>query len=190
MILDQTADLISVEGTSQLSMDFIGQKVGVSKAMMYRYFDSLNDLLRTLLKRELNTLMKQQFDASEKAETFEELVRNITRVYLKYIERRGLVIERLQTYPNISDMQDPTDYQREASVKYLADIIAKSFNMPQAEARAITDISFGLPASAGDYLLRSNMDRQRVEDITVAMIIGSVSGVQYDISVRSQKLKR
>lgn len=190
MILDSAADMIATDGTSGLSMEAIGQKAEVSKALMYRYFDSLIDLLRELLDRELKALRRQQFEVAEKATTFEELVRNVTRVYLLNIEERGMVIERLQAYPNISNAPDPTYFRRGQAVEYFANLVAKSFDLPIEDAAAYTDISFGLPASAGEYLLRSGMSRQRVEDITVAMIIGSLTGMKYDISIRSQKLKR
>jgi AcrR family transcriptional regulator len=171
-------------------MELIGNKADVSKALMYRYFDSLVGLLTELLDREYTLLRHQQYEAAEEASTFEDLVRSVTKVYLRYIEDRGLVIERLQAYPNISQAQDPTYYRRDISTKYFAKILVNTFEISMEDAIAVTDISFGLPASAGDYLLRSDMDRQRVEDITVAMIIGSITGVKYDISIRSQKLKR
>ena len=190
MILDETADLISSEGISNLTMEAIGQHANVSKSLMYNYFDSLADLLKELLDRELTALRRLQNNAAEKATTFEELVQNITHVYLSYIEERGLNLERLQADPSITKMHDPTDYQRNSAVDYLAEIVAKNFDMPMDIARAVTDISFGLPASAGDYLLRSGMDRKVIEELTVSMIIGTMSSVRFDYMARKQKLKR
>ena len=40
------------------------------------------------------------------------------------------------------------------------------------------DISFGMPAAAGHYLTRHKVSRQTVEDITVAMMIGSIEGLK------------
>jgi hypothetical protein len=117
-------------------------------------------------------------------------VRGVTHEYLDYIDRRGLIIERLQAEPSVSEAQDPTQYDRNSSVDYLAPIVAKQFNMPIELARAATDISFGLPASAGEYLLRTRMDLQELEDLTVSMIIGSIAMVRTDFLTRKQKLKR
>ena len=190
MILDSAAELIVENGTSNLSMEVIGERAKVSKTLMYRYFEGLIELLRELLDREYNTLRKLQSEAAENAETYGELVRKVTQVYLIYIEERGPIIEKLQAYPNISDMHDPTDYRRNSAVGYLAELVSESFDIPMDIAVASTDISFGLPAAAGSFLLRSGMDRQTVEDLTVAMMIGGMSGVRHDISIRSQKLKR
>jgi len=190
MILDNTAKIIASEGISNLSMEQISRNAGISKSLMYKYFDSLTDLLKELLKRELQQLRRLQASAAENARTFEELVRNITHEYLSYIDERGLIIERLQSEPSVSNMHDPTDYGRKAAVDYLASIVSKHFDMPMHIARAATDISFGLPASAGEYLLREKVDRDELEDLTVSMIIGSCTAARNDYLTRQRELKR
>lgn len=190
MILDNAAKIINAEGVSGLSMERISRDADISKSLMYKYFDSLTDLLKDLLKRELHTLRQLQLEAAEKALTFEQLVRNITHEYLSYIDERGLIIERLQSEPSISTMNDPTDYGRETAVEYLGAIVAKTFDMPMDIARAATDISFGLPASAGEYLLRGTLSREQVEELTVSMIIGTLTAVRNDYLIRGQELKR
>lgn len=190
LILDFTADIVAREGVAALSMDRIGKEAGVSKSLVYNYFPSLTELLRELLDRELRRLRRLQTAEAEKAETFEDLVRGVTHQYLKYIEERGLIIERLQAEPSVSSLHDPTDYSRDAAVEYLAKIVSDHFGLPIDVARAATDISFGLPASAGEYLLRARMSRAEIEDLTVTMIIGSLAKVQSDFLTRGRKLKR
>lgn len=190
MILDDAAKCIASGGISNLSMERIGRNAGISKSLMYKYFENLTDLLKELLKRELQELRRLQFAAAEKANTFEELVRGVTHEYLCYIEKRGLIIERLQSEPSVSNMHDPTDFGRGKAVDYLSSIVVKNFDLPEDLARAATDISFGLPASAGEYLLREKMDRKQLEDLTVSMIIGTLTNLRNDYTTRSQELKR
>lgn len=190
MILDQAAEIIASEGISNISMERITRDAGVSKSLVYRYFDSLTELLSELLERELKALRQLQFEAAESATTFEDLVRSVTHEYLTYIDRRGLLIERLQSDPSISNYNDPTDYGRQVSVDYLAKIVCKHFDVPMDLARAATDISFGLPASAGEYLLKHEMSLQDVEDLTVSMIIGTFTSVRSDFLMRRRKLER
>ncbi len=190
MILDSAAELIAEKGTAELSLESIGQHAEVSKTLMYRYFGSLIELLRDLLDQEFKHLRDTQFQASKGVETYEELVRNVTKAYLRYIEDRGLIIERLQAYPNIAGAQDPTHFRREPAVQYFAELTSATFDIPMDIATASTEISFGLPAAAGQYLIKSGADRQTVEDITVAMILGGIVGVQYDALGAKQKLKR
>ena len=124
MILDHAAELIASHGVSAVSMERLGREAGVSKALVYTYFPSVKDLLQALLKREYRHIRKLQYEAAESAETFEQLVRRITSVYLSYIDERGLVLDRLAAEPSVADHGDPTEYSREAAVDYLAKLIS------------------------------------------------------------------
>lgn len=190
LILDHTAEIIAAEGVAALSMERVGREAGISKSLVYNYFPNLGELLSELLERELRRLRRLQGEAAEGATTFEGLVRAVTHVYLKYIDERGLIIERLQAEPTVSAIHDPTEYGREAAVDYLASIVMRHFDLPPEIARAATDISFGLPASAGAYLLRHGMSHQQLEDLTVTMILGSMTALKTEHMSRQQPLKR
>lgn len=193
LILDHAADMVGREGVAAISMDSIAQAAGVSKSLVYNYFPNLNELLSELLERELRTLRREQNKAAQGAKTFSDLVRGITHAYIKYIDERGLIIDRLQAEPSLSAVHDPTEYGRDAAVDYLAEIIGKHLDLPPDIAQACVDISFGLPASAGIYLLRDesrhSMSWQQVEDITVTMIIGSIMAVKDDYVRNLQSLR-
>lgn len=186
MILDHAAKFIAAEGVSTLSMERLGKEAGVSKSLIYAYYPSMTDLLQTLLKREYAVLRQQQVIAADSAETFEQLVRRITRSYLAYIEERGLLLERLMAEPTVATLGDPTKYQRSTAVKHIAHIVADTFAIDIDIAIPVVDISFGMPAAAGSYLIRHQADRQTIEDITVTMIVGSVEAVNqhYDTSLK------
>jgi TetR/AcrR family transcriptional regulator, fatty acid biosynthesis regulator len=190
LILDFTADIVAREGIAALSMERIAAEAEISKALVYRYFPTLIELLRTLLQRELHELRKRQAKAATPAKTFEELVRAITREYLLYIESRGRLIERLQSEPSISDTKSPTDYGRERAVDYLAKIAARHFGIPPRAARAATDMSFGIPTAAGYFLTRHNYSRQEIEDIAVNMILGGFNQLASDYLLKRRSLKK
>lgn len=174
MLLDHAAELVVSEGIAGLTLERIAREAGVSKSLIYNYFDGVTDLLKELYERELKGLRRQQYLAAQQAKSYEEMVRGITHEYLKYIERHGQVIERLQAEPSVSNGRDPTYYDRQSSVDYMAKLVMEHFDMPLDFAKAITEVSYGLPASAGEYLLRGDIDRDELEDLTVAMILGAV----------------
>jgi AcrR family transcriptional regulator len=190
LILDHTADIVAREGVAQLSIEQIGKEAGISKSLVYAYFPNLTELLRALYQREMRRLRRLQADAASSANTFEGLVRSITHVYLTYIKERGLIIERLQSEPSVSNMHDPTEYSRDLAVDYLAEIATAHFNLPPDIARAATDISFGIPASAGSYLHRHDLDLQTLEDLTVTMIIGTFTHLNSEYVAPKEPLKR
>ncbi|MEL6694259.1 MAG: helix-turn-helix domain-containing protein [Pseudomonadota bacterium] len=190
LILDYAADMLTREGVALLTMERIGQEAGISKSLVYNYFPNLTELLRALLERELKTLRRLQFEAAESATTLEDLIQKVTHVYLKYISERGQIIERLQAEPSVSSLNDPTGYSREGAVSYIAEIVSSHLEIPHDIAATITDISFGLPAAAGDYLLRSKDELEKVEKLTVSMILGSIMMVRNDHFTRSKVLRR
>jgi TetR/AcrR family transcriptional regulator, fatty acid biosynthesis regulator len=190
LILDHTAEIVAAEGVAALSMERVGRAAGISKSLVYNYFPNLGELLSELLERELRRLRRQQQEAAEGATTFEGLVRAVTHVYLKYIHDRGLIIERLQGEPSVSAIHDPTEYGRDAAVNYIADIVMRHFDLPPEIARAASDVSFGLPATAGAYLLRHGMGLQELEDLTVTMILGAMAALKTEHMSRQQPLKR
>ncbi|OYQ29365.1 TetR family transcriptional regulator [Sandarakinorhabdus cyanobacteriorum] len=190
LILDRTADIIAREGVSALSMDRIGREAGVSKSLVYAYFPSMTDLLRQLLQREWRRLRRLQAEAADRAETMEGLVRAVTHVYLKYIDERGMLIERLQAEPSVSAIHDPTEFGRDTAVGYLAEIVAEHYGLPADIARAATDISFGLPAAAGAYLLQRRLSRDVLEDLTVTMILGTLNELKREQMARRLPIRR
>jgi TetR/AcrR family transcriptional regulator, fatty acid biosynthesis regulator len=186
LILDCTADIVARDGVATLSIESIGKEAGISKSLVYAYFPNLTALLRELYQREMRQLRRRQAAAAEKVESMEQLVRSITHAYLRYIDERGLIIERLQAEPSVSDHHDPTDFNRDAAVDYLTDIVLRFYKLPRPIARAATNISFGLSASAGSYLHRHDLDLQTLEDMTVAMVLGSFSDLETRFGNASQ----
>lgn len=190
LILDHAAEVVATEGVSALSMDRLGQKAGISKSLVYAYYPSMKELLQTLLKREYKSLRIRQSKAAEGAETFEQLVRQTTNTYLSYIEERGQILDRLAAEPSLSEHGDPTEYSRNTAVEFVAEIVHHHFGIDINIARTAVDISFGMPAAAGHYLTRHNVSRQTVEDITVAMMVGSIEGLQRNYETALKPLVR
>lgn len=190
MILDHAAILIAEKGVSAVNMERLGVEAGISKALVYNYFPSVTVLLQTLLTREYKHLRRLQAEAGDSAETLEQLVRRVTNVYLTYIKERGLLIERLAAEPSVANTGDPTKYNRETTVNYLAEIIAAHFDVDMSIALPTMDISFGMPAAAGQYITHHDVDVQTIEDITVAMMLGALESIHDKYKASLKPLKK
>ena len=188
LILDHVAEIVVNEGVSAVTMERVGKEANISKSLVYAYYPSMKELLQTLLIREYRQLRILQEQAAASANTFEHLVRRITTTYLTFIEERGLILERLTAEPSLAEHGDPTAFSREQSVKYLAKIVHYNFDIDMETALAAVDISFGMPAAAGHYLIRHDVSRQKIEDITTAMIIGSIEALSKSYAVKFKPL--
>jgi AcrR family transcriptional regulator len=190
IILDFAAEIVAAEGVSAVSMERVAKAAGVSKSLVYVYFQSTTELLQNLLQRELKRLRRKQAKAADGARTFRELVRRVTHAYLSYIKERGLIIHRLQSEPRVAQgTGNPTDFKHSAAVIYIAEIISDNFDIPMELAIPASSISFGLPVAAGDYLDSKGADFQTIEDLTVTMIVGCIEALQKSYTTTHKPLK-
>lgn len=190
-ILDHAAEIVAADGVAAVSMERVANAAGVSKSLVYVYFQSSTELLQNLLQRELKRLRRAQMEVAENARTFRDLVRVVTHAYLTYIEERGLIIHRLQSEPSVAQgTGNPTDYNHDAAVMYVAELISDNFDLPMELAVPASAISFGLPIAAGDYLDTKAADRQTIEDLTVTMLIGCIEALKKDHMTTLKPLKR
>lgn len=174
-ILDHAARLVASEGVGGVTMERVARESGVSKGLVYAYFSSQTNLLKSLLRRDLERVQREQFAAVTSASTFTELVRNTTHVALLEVEKRGAFVRRLLSEPSLSDAVDTVrTHEHDANVRYLAKRIATEFEITVADALPLTEIGLGLTIAAGEYLQKSSAPRAEIEDMTVAMIISAV----------------
>lgn len=174
-ILDHTARLIAAEGISAVSMERVAQESGVSKALIYSYFSSQTNLLKSLLRRDLERVQRDQLHAATSAQTFSELVRNTTHTALVEVEKRGAYLRRLLNEPALSGVGDTVrTHEHDSNVRYLAKRLAKEFNISVGDALRLTEIGLGLTIAAGEYIQRAAAARAEIEELTVSMIIGAV----------------
>ncbi len=77
-ILDAALELFATKGYTSTSISQIAQKAGISKGLIYNYFDSKKDLLRAIVKaaiKEGNELIKHALDEhSSPTEELEHIV--------------------------------------------------------------------------------------------------------------------
>ena len=101
LILDDAARLILEEGLTAVSMERLGRESEVSKALVYNYFPSREFLLAALLQREQSDLDSRGAARALEAQSYEELIRQTTRVYLEHTKARGALIQALLADPSV-----------------------------------------------------------------------------------------
>lgn len=191
-ILDHAARIVAEEGLSGFSMERVAREAGISKALVYNYFSSQANLLRSLLRRDLDRIQREQMHAAMSARTFPELVRNTTHIALVEVEKRGAFVRRLLNEPSLSDAVDTVRTpEHDTNVRYLAKRISKEFDISMADALRLTEVGLGLTIAAGDYLQKSGAPRADVEEMTIAMIMGAVkAGVAHSRRKARNAVKR
>lgn len=178
LILDATAKLVAEEGLDAVSMERVGREAGVSKALVYAYYPNRVSLLQELLLREHEHLVERQAVEVRKATGFEDLIRRTTSTYLRYIEERGVHIQRLMSEPSVVAAFKEFDRKdRERVVEFLAKEISSSYKVPRRVAALAAEVSMGMTGAAGDLINRGVVDRRTIEDLTICLALGSVEAL-------------
>lgn len=156
-------------------MERVAEEAGVSKALVYAYFDSRRNLLVHLLEADLARVQAEQARAAQRARTFTELVRVTTHIALSEIERRGPLLSRLLNEPSLTDAVGLVRMKgHDANARYLAKRIQREFGTTHAQSLHLTEIGLGLTIAAGELIQRGAARREEIEEMTCAMIIGAV----------------
>lgn len=173
-IVEHTAQLISAEGLSAVSMGRIAIETGVSKALVYTYFSSPVDVLQSVVKRDMERIQAAQAEAATSAKTFPQLVRNTTKVALTEARHWGPLLQQLMRDPELARAIDPVRARERQNVSYLAKRISETFEISRNNAQRLTRIALGLTIAAAEMLQDSDADAQLIEDLTVSMIESAV----------------
>lgn len=174
-ILDAAARLVLVEGLSAVSMERLGRETGISKALVYNYFPSRDDLLAALLKREQDELRERGLGAVMRAQSYEDMIRSTTRIYLEQVEHRGALIQALLSDPSVVRlMEDESREAREKARKYLIRQTAKAYGLRSNVAAASVDLLWAVTDEAGRLVARKAISRADAEDFCVTLITGAL----------------
>lgn len=179
MILDRVAALVAAEGVSAVTMDRVGREAGVSKPLVYAYFQNVTTLLQELLLRDQRRLWEEQTSAVSEAKDFDELIRLTTRTYLKHVEKSGMHIQRLMSEPSVAAAFKEREHERrQRVVDFLAREMARTLNVPRDIANLVTELSLGTTGAAGELISRGEVGRKRVEDLLVCLYKGNIAALR------------
>jgi AcrR family transcriptional regulator len=179
-ILDVAARLLMEEGFTEVSMERLGREAGISKALVYNYFPSRNDLLRALLERETQRVRAITVDAALSAGgDFVQLLRATTKVAIQIMQERGHLLSKLWAEPAVvRAVADEVRRHREEDVAFLARKLHKLYGVPLDIATATVNMQMASTGAAAEHFSDGRMDADAVTEICLTMILGSLEALQ------------
>jgi TetR/AcrR family transcriptional regulator, fatty acid biosynthesis regulator len=174
MILDKAAVLVAAEGVAAATMDRIAREAGVSKPLVYAYFQNITTLLKELLLRDQRRLWEEQTTAVSEAGDFDDLVRRTTQTYLKHVERSGMHIQRLMNEPSVAEVfQENERQRRQRVVDFLVTEMTRTLKVPREIANLVIELSLGMTGAAGELVSRGVVSRKKIEEILICLYRGN-----------------
>ena len=172
-LLDEAADLVVGQGLAAMSMERLAEAAGVSKALPYKHFDNVEDVLVALYRRETTALGRAVWRALSTAGPGEDLVRISVRTYFDELTGRGPVLNALSAPgASVPALADPGG----AGVRFSVEVLQRFHGLDRARAKTVGGMVQGAIVGAADTWLLRAARRRDLEDALVAMIRTAILG--------------
>lgn len=172
--LDVTADLVVSKGVEAVTMEAVAASAGVSKGLGYAYFSNRNELLLSLLNRELGELQRRSTEQIRAASDFEGRIRAGLKAWFDVMSEKGALIGTLLQSQAI---QGPLAERRKTYNQEMHDfygrLAEKEFGIPRRKAVAAAAILLaGMSGIIERW--RSGDSRRLLEETYVEVVMGAL----------------
>lgn len=180
-ILDEAARLILERGISAVSMERLAQLVGISKGLVYNYFATRDALLAALLHREQTELRDRGMTSALEAQSYEDLIRQTTRLYLQQTKERGAMIAALLSDPSVAAlMEADSRLDRERTFRYFIRATRREYGLPLDLAIAAVEMLSKITDQAGRLVAQGVIDVGPATEMCVELITGGLARLNPD----------
>ena len=178
-ILDEAAHLILAEGLYAVRMERLARDIGISKGLVYNYFSTRDALLTALLNREQAELRDRGMASALQAESFDDLIRQTTRLYLEQTRDRGALIAALLSDPSVALLMEAENRaDRERTVRYFVRAARREYGLPLPMAIAGIEMVSAVTDQAGRLVADGQLDVETATVMCVALITGGLANLQ------------
>lgn len=185
-IMEGAAELVVEQGCLPLPLETLGQRVGVSKALVYAYFPTQQDLGNRILLAHLEA-MGEAVHAAFEAGSPRETALRCAEAYFDHVARHGPLLHLLLSDPMVAGALTPQAralYER--IMRRLAIGLRDHFGVPSRECVAALHIIAALAEDAGEQVFTKRLDPALGRRLAREMTDGALC----DLSVRLQRPPR
>jgi AcrR family transcriptional regulator len=175
--LDVTADLVIERGVESVTMEAVAASAGVSKGLGYAYFSNRNELLLSLLNRELGELQRRSTEEIRSANDFEGRIRAGVKAWFDVMAEKGALIGTLlQSQAIQGPLADRRKTYNQEMHDFYGRLAEKEYGIPRRKAVAAAAIL--LAGMSGIIERWRNGDsRHLLEETYVDVVMGALSGM-------------
>jgi AcrR family transcriptional regulator len=181
-ILDDAAHLILAEGLHAVSMERLAREIGISKGLVYNYFPTRDALLTALLSREQSELRDRGMASALQAESFADLIRQTTRLYLEQTLDRGALIAALLSDPSVALLMEADNRaDRDRTVRYFVRAARREYGLPLPVAITGIEMVSAVTDRAGRLVGDGQLDVESATEMCVALITGGLAALRRNL---------
>ena len=166
-LLDVAAEILLEEGPGSLTMEKLGLRAGVSKALPYAHFANSAAVQAALLGRELAGMGGRVLDAVEGERPRAEQVGRAVHAYFDVVAERGAILSVLIAP---GSRIRPATEQR-AGPTFVADLFERWYPLSGRRAILAAELTLGILGGAVTSWARRDAPRAVIEETVVAAVL-------------------
>ena len=190
-IMDAAVALIVAEGLSSCTLEEVAVRAGISKPLVYRYFDRREALLKAILEREYSYLRGRGLDVMPKNLPYEKVLRGSVLRGLQYLYERGPILRLLASDKSIAALTQRRDRdERSAMRSYFSSIVAQNFGIDEEDAFIIATLTINAPILSARSLKKRGIPPERVAALWSEFILGGYRHLAERSAKKKQVVRR
>lgn len=171
-LLDTARSIVQEQGLAALSMDGVATQAGVSRALVYTYFNSRSGLIHSLWE-EVASLwdvapmppFEEMLESGTLRELFDQRLEENTRWYFDQIEHSGLLFHRLMSEPVLEDSVEKARKQIQANNIAWWSRLVEAMGVDAERAVVFSSLINSVNTTLWSLFVRGDAPREVIEDI-------------------------
>lgn len=178
-IVDAAVGLILELGHSGVTLEQVAERVGISKALIYKYFPRREVLLRAMLEQEFKALRGRGLDSIPERVPVERVIRGTVEQALRYYHDHGPILRLLSSDPEVADLaRRGSRSSRSSTNAYFIRALGRHYGVPKDVAVIAVTMVVNAPIHSMSHLHSQKIDIDRTIDVWTEFIIGGWQALQ------------
>ena len=178
-IVDAAVGLILELGHSGVTLEQVAERVGISKALIYKYFPRREALLRAMLEQEFTALRGRGLDSIPEKVPVERVIRGTVEQALRYYHDHGPILRLLSSDPEVADLaRRGSRSSRSSTNAYFIRTLGRHYGVPKDVAVIAVTMVVNAPIHSMSHLHGQKIDIDRTIDVWTEFIVGGWQALQ------------
>ena len=170
-LMETAAGLIAREGLHAATMKRVAREAGLCEAQAHNHFPRRTDLLVALARRELAAMNDERQAEIERGHDNLTRVTLSTLAYLRQVEQRGALIQRLLNSAEVrAGLRAAREQQRGYSRRRMTDRLTGQYGVEADLARGATVVLTAVCLRAGRLLAERKIPLRMAERLSLAIV--------------------
>jgi AcrR family transcriptional regulator len=178
VLLDAAAELVAAGEIDTVSMEAVAERVGVSRALVYKHFANRHELVRALYERESAHLHRRLAVAVGEATTLEDKLRALVQGALRAQADRGATFAALGAQGGRGRSQRAVQHRRDArTIEHFSQQAVTELGLDVPTARAALGLALGsIQVVLGEW--RRRPTKEHADRLTKAYVTMTMGGLR------------